>query len=231
MSPVVEKLTNRDYEVLYMAEALDEIMIESLRNYRYKDEEYDLVDATKEGLNLEDEDEESKKKKAELDEEYAGLKDYLETALEGKVQKVSLTTLLTNSPAALVQGAYGMSPTMQKYMKAQSVAAGGNDGGVPGSMNQAVLEINPNHPIVQDLDRMVKTNKDSEETQNFAVLLYDVAGMTSGYEIGDTKDFATRVMNLMSIKARDDNAAVQDAVVEDSADNADDEPAKEVEVL
>ena len=91
-----------------MAEPLDEIMIESLRNYRYKDEEYDLVDATKEGLDLEDDDEESKKKKAELDEEYAGLKDYLETALEGKVQKVSLTTLLTNSPAALVQGAYGM---------------------------------------------------------------------------------------------------------------------------
>lgn len=231
MSPVVEKLTNLDYEVLYMAEPLDEIMIESLRNYRYKDEEYDLVDATKEGLDLEDDDEESKKKKAELDEEYAGLKDYLETALEGKVQKVSLTTLLTNSPAALVQGAYGMSPTMQKYMKAQTVAAGGNDGGVPGSMNQAVLEINPTHPIVQDLDRMVKTNKDSEETQNFAVLLYDVAGMTSGYEIGDTKDFATRVMTLMSVKARDDNAAVQDAVVEDSDDNADDEPAKEVEVL
>ena len=180
---------------------------------------------------MEDEDEESKKKKAELDEEYAGLREYLEIALEGKVQKVSLTTLLTNSPAALVQGAYGMSPTMQKYMKAQTVAAGGNDGGVPGSMNQAVLEINPTHPIVQDLDRMVKANKDSEETQNFAVLLYDVAGMTSGYEIGDTKDFATRVMTLMSVKARDDNAVVQDAVVEDSDDNADDEPAKEVEVL
>ena len=232
MSPVVEKLTNRNYEVLYMAEPLDEIMIESLRNYRYKDEEYDLVDATKEGLNLEDDDEDSKKKKAELDEQYAGLKEYLETTLEGKVQKVSLTTLLTNSPAALVQGAYGMSPTMQKYMKAQSVAAGGNDGGIPGSMSQAVLEINPNHPIVQDLDRMVKANKDSEETQNFAVLLYDVAGMTSGYEIGDTKDFATRVMNLMSVKARDDNAAVPDAVVEESVnDNDDDEPAKEVEVV
>ena len=230
MSPVVEKLTNRDYEVLYMAEPLDEIMIESLRNYRYKDEEYDLVDATKEGLNLEDDDEETKKKKAELDEQYVGLKEYLETTLEGKVQKVSLTTLLTNSPAALVQGAYGMSPTMQKYMKAQSVAAGGNDGGVPGSMNQAVLEINPNHPIVQDLDRMVKADKESEETQNFAVLLYDVAGMTSGYEIGDTKDFATRVMSLMSVKARDDNAAVKDAVVEESA-AVDDEPAKEVEVI
>jgi len=225
MSPVVEKLTNRDYEVLYMAEPLDEIMVESLRQYK----DFDLVDASKEGLNLDDEDdEESKKKKAELDEQYASLKDYLEVTLEGKVQKVSLTTLLTNSPAALVQGAYGMSPTMQKYMKAQSVAAGGNDGGIPGSMNQAVLEINPNHPIVQDLERMVKTDKDSEETKNFAILLYDVAGMTSGYEIGDTKDFATRVMNLMSVKARDDGAA-QEAVVEDDGD--DDEPAKEAEVV
>ena len=225
MSPVVEKLTNKDYEVLYMAEPLDEIMVESLRQYK----DIDLVDASKEGLNLDDDnDEESKKKKAELDEQYASLKDYLEVTLEGKVQKVSLTTLLTNSPAALVQGAYGMSPTMQKYMKAQSVAAGGNDGGIPGSMNQAVLEINPNHPIVQDLERMVKTDKDSEETKNYAILLYDVAGMTSGYEIGDTKDFATRVMNLMSVKARDDGAAPE-AVVDDDGD--DDEPAKEVEVV
>jgi len=221
MSPVIEKLTSRGYEVLYMTEPLDEICIESVRNYK----DFDLIDATKEGLKLDDKDEDLKKEEEKLNEKYAAVREYLEETLAGKVQKVTVSSLLTDSPAALVQGAYGMSPTMQRYMRAQSVAAGG-DGGVPGGYNQAVLEINPSHPIIQDLERMVKADKDSEETKNFAILTYDVAGMTSGYDIGDIKDFSRRVMALMSVKARDD---VKDAVVEDDGD---DEPRNvEVEVV
>eukprot|EP00566_Odontella_aurita_P004702 CAMPEP_0113588786 /NCGR_PEP_ID=MMETSP0015_2-20120614/35713_1 /TAXON_ID=2838 /ORGANISM="Odontella" /LENGTH=794 /DNA_ID=CAMNT_0000494707 /DNA_START=99 /DNA_END=2483 /DNA_ORIENTATION=- /assembly_acc=CAM_ASM_000160 len=233
MSPVVEKLSSRGYEVLYMTEPLDEICIESVRQYK----EFDLVDASKEGsLNLEDEaDEDAKKKEEELRAEYSSLIDYLEGTLAGKVQKVTTSSLLTGSPAALVQGAYGMSPTMQKYMKAQSVASGGGDAsGQMGGMNQAVLEINPNHPIVRDLDRMVKDDIDSEETKNFAVLMYDVAGMMSGYEIGEVSDFAQRVMALMSVKARDD---VEDAVVEEKekksdgdGDDDDDDEVRKVDV-
>lgn len=193
LSPVIEKFTSRGYDVLLMVEPLDEITAQSLEKYK----DFKIVDATKEGLDLED-DEESKKKKEELNEEYKDLREYLEATLAGKVQKVVVTSLLTESPSALVQGAYGMSPTMQKYMKAQSVAMG--DGNVPGmeSMNQAVLEVNPNHPILQDLDRMVKTDKESEETETFANLIYDVASMTSGYEVKDISDFAKRVMSLMT---------------------------------
>ena len=220
-SPVVEKLTSRDYEVVFMSEPLDEIMIESLRQYK----EFDLVDASKEGLELDDDDDEdSKKKKADLDEKFSGLRDFLESTLEGKVQKVSVSSYLTSSPAALVQGAYGMSPTMQRYMKAQTVAAGGDEG-LP-NMNQAVLEINPEHPIVQELDRMVKADKDGEATKNFAVLLYDVAGLTSGYEIPDANDFAQRVMNMMASKAGGD---ADDAADDDADDDADEEDGAAVE--
>ena len=207
MSPVIEKLTSRGFEVLYMVEPLDEITIQALEKYK----DFKIVDATKEGLDLEDEDdEETKKKKEQLNEEYANVREYLEATLSEKIQKVVVTTLLTDSPAALVQGAYGVSPTMQRYMKAQAVALGSGD--VPGmnSMNQAVLEINPNHPIVKDLDCMVKADKDSEETKTFASLLYDVASITSGYELEDTGNFAKRVMSLMKSKATDD---IQDAEV------------------
>ena len=43
----------------------------------------------------------------------------MKSTLAGKVTKVEISTRLTDSPSALVQGAYGMSPTMQRYMKAQ----------------------------------------------------------------------------------------------------------------
>jgi heat shock protein beta len=220
LQPVIEKFASRGYEVLLMTEPLDEITIENVRKYK----DFNVVDATKEGLDLE-EDEESKKEAEKLNEKYAQVIEYLEVELEGKVQKVKVSKLLTNSPAALVQGAYGVSPTMQRYMKAQSVASGGT--GNLGSMNQAVLEINPNHPIVIDLERMIQKDKDSPETKTFAMLMYDIASLTGGYEISDTGDFAKRVMAMMTTKAKDDVANAKDDTeakpAEDTKSSDDDE--------
>jgi HSP90 family molecular chaperone len=218
LQPVIEKFASRGYEVLLMTEPLDEITIENVRKYK----DFNVVDATKEGLDLE-EDEESKKEAEKLNEKYAQVIEYLEVELEGKVQKVKVSKLLTNSPAALVQGAYGVSPTMQRYMKAQSVASGGT--GNLGSMNQAVLEINPNHPIVIDLERMIQKDKDSPETKTFAMLMYDIASLTGGYEISDTGDFAKRVMAMMTTKAKDDVAKddTEAKPAEDTKSSDDDE--------
>jgi heat shock protein beta len=208
MSPVVEKLTSRGYEVLFATEPLDEIMFESLREFK----DFDVVDAAKEGLSLDDEeDEETKKEKENLAQEYKQVVEYLEALLAGKVQKVTVSNLLTDSPAALVQGAYGMSPTMQRYMRAQTVASG-SDLGLD-QMNQAVMEINPKHPIVADLERMIKNNKEAKETEEYALLMYDVASMTSGYDVKDMGGFAKRVMNLMHSEGASEGG-VKEAVIE-----------------
>ena len=58
--------------------------------------------------------------------------------------------------------------------------------------------------------RLVKLGEESDEAKNFAVLLY-VAALTSGYEIEDSGDFASRILSMMTSKAKGD---VQDAVVE-----------------
>merc|ERR1719491_1034771 len=218
MQPVIEKLTSRGYEVLLLTEPLDEITIESVRKYK----DFDV--ATKEGLDLTDETEDGKKEQEELDDKYVDTREFLEVELAGKVQKVTVSTLLTDSPAALVQGAYGVSPTMQRYMKAQSVASGG-DGNL-GSMNQAVLEINPKHPIVKDLVRMIEDDKASATTKNYAMLMYDVACMTSGYEVDDSANFAKRVMTLMSSSKAGNQGAGE---VEDVAESTDPVHDKDIE--
>ena len=98
-----------------------------------------------------------------------------------------------------------------------------------GSMNQAILEINPKHPIVQDLEKMVQTDKESAKTQNFAMLMYDVASMTGGYEVSDTGSFAQRVMSLMSSMGSSQSGEVG---VEDSKEkNSDEDEAIEPEVI
>lgn len=213
MQPVVEKLTSRGYEVLLMTEPLDEIVIEAVEGYK----DFKIVDASKEGLDIEDGDEEKKKEKEELNEKYADIREFLEVELEGKVQKVTVSTLLTDSPAALVQGAYGVSPTMQRFMKAQAVERGGDPGNA-GLTNQAILEINPKHQIVQDLEEMVRQDKDSEVTKNFGMLMYDIASMTSGYEVSDTGDFARRVMTLMATKAKQDGGEEESVTTESKED-------------
>lgn len=204
LSPAAEKVRSRGFEVLYLTEPLDEIMIESVTNYK----DFKLVDVAKEGLNLDDEDKEQREKKEqELNESHKSIKDYLETLLAGRVQKVKMTDLLSESPAALVQSAYGMSPTMQRYMRAQSVAAGG-DTGAMGNFNQAVMEVNPSHPIVQDLERMIAAEgEDSDAAKNYGTLLYDVAALTSGYDIEDSGDFAQRILTMMTGKATNSDIA------------------------
>eukprot|EP00545_Synedropsis_sp_CCMP1620_P006797 CAMPEP_0119025512 /NCGR_PEP_ID=MMETSP1176-20130426/33865_1 /TAXON_ID=265551 /ORGANISM="Synedropsis recta cf, Strain CCMP1620" /LENGTH=772 /DNA_ID=CAMNT_0006981059 /DNA_START=19 /DNA_END=2337 /DNA_ORIENTATION=- len=207
MNPAIEKLTSRGFEVLFATEPLDEIMMESLRQYK----DIDVVDASKESLKVDDDEETSKEKEAST-EEFKATIEYLETLLSGKVQKVAVSNLLVDSPAALVQGAYGVSPTMQRYMKAQAVASGGGDADALGGMNQAVLEINPNHPIVKDLDAMIKGgDKESKDTSDFALLMYDVASMTSGYDVTDMSSFAKRVMKIMASEEMSNGVA--DAVV------------------
>merc|ERR1711957_472327 len=74
--------------------------------------------------------------------------------------------------------------------------------GMMGNFNQAVMEVNPAHPIVRDLARMVEgEGPDGEGPKNFATLLYDVAALTSGDEIEDSADFAQRILSMMSARA------------------------------
>jgi molecular chaperone HtpG len=231
MSPVIEKLKSRGLEVLFATEPLDEIMLESLRSYKEKD----IVDAAKEGLKVDDENEDSKKKKEDLNREYNEVIEYLEILLKGKVEKVTVSDLLTDSPAALVQGAYGMSPTMQRYMRVQAVASGDEVNGLD-KMNKVVMEINPNHPIIKDLGRMVKADKEGKETESFALLMFDVAGMTSGYDVTDMSGFAKRVMGLMSdpVEEKLPDAEVVNEAVEriiDEGDDEDEDAPREVEVM
>merc|ERR1740117_2431792 len=158
-------------------------MIQSLDSFDGKS----LTDAAKGDLDL-PVDEETKAKKEEATKDLEEVCDWLKSTLTGKVTKVEVSTRLTDSPAALVQGAYGMSPTMQRYMKAQAVASGQEDM-LNDNMNQATMELNPDHPIVKDLSRMVKAG---EESEDFANLIFDVAGMTSGYDIEDMAGFSKR---------------------------------------
>ena len=66
--------------------------------------------------------------------------------------------------------------------------------GMMGNMNQVVMEINPDHEIIRKLDSIT----DDEQKKEFATTVYDIAAMSSGYDIDDPADFTKRVLKMMA---------------------------------
>uniref|UniRef100_A0A7S4D4B0 Histidine kinase/HSP90-like ATPase domain-containing protein n=1 Tax=Heterosigma akashiwo TaxID=2829 RepID=A0A7S4D4B0_HETAK len=241
MSPALERCRQQGYEVIYACEPIDELALQNLNKFG----ELELLDIGKEDVDLGDVGEEEKAKIEEAEKDFEATMEWLGKLFEKKVKSVKLSTKLTESPAALTQAAYGMSPSMQRYMKAQAVAQGMDEAMFSMGTDKAVLELNPAHPVVLSLRERVAAAPDSPDTESLARLMYDVAALTGGYELDSPKRFADRVTAMMSQMAGVDvpapaaaggGGAVQDAVVAPSEakkdkSGEDDAPAAEVEVV
>jgi HSP90 family molecular chaperone len=70
---------------------------------------------------------------------------------------------LSNAPVCLAQGQFGMSPSMQKYMKARAVQMGDGDAEMTGSnfAQPSIMQINPSHPVLQKLRESLQVSLDS----------------------------------------------------------------------
>lgn len=115
-SPFVETLKKKDIEVIYMVDPIDEYVTQQLKDF----EGFKLKNASKEGLDLE-QTEDEKKKAEEQKASYEGLCKLIKEVLADKVEKVQVGQRLTESPCALVTGEYGWSANMERIMKAQAL--------------------------------------------------------------------------------------------------------------
>ena len=90
-----------------------------------------------------------------------------------------------------------MSPQMQRFMKAQAAATGADDSMMGGMASN--LEINPSHEVVEKLKGMVDADgkPSNDAASSYSELLYDVAAISSGYELSDPAAFTKRVIALM----------------------------------
>jgi len=208
IAPAMEKMRQKDYEVLYMVDPLDEICSQSIVDFDGKK----LIDINKAGLDLglsEDE----KKEKEEVLKEYESVATWLKKKLGERVQKVQLSERLVDSPATLVQGEWGMSPMMQRYMKSQTTSSASGDAFAMGSRNQAILEINPDHNVIKSLKNAMETVPESKETQDMVMMIFETASLLGGYTIEDPGEFAKRVTKLMEATGGGGSPGSMDAEV------------------
>ena len=136
-SPFIESLKKKGYEVLYLVDPIDEYMVQQMKDYDDKK----LKSVTKEGLDM-DETEDEKKKREEEKAKFESLCKLMKDILGDKVEKVVLGTRIDESPCVLVTSEYGWSANMERIMKAQAL----RDSSTSSYMvSKKTLELNPAH--------------------------------------------------------------------------------------
>jgi heat shock protein beta len=107
-SPFLEQLTKKGLEVLFLIDPIDEVAMTNLAQFQEKT----LVDISKEDLDLGEEDDDVKAKAKEIEEEYKALTDWMAETLGSKVEKVTVSKRLTDTPCILVTSKFGWSANM-----------------------------------------------------------------------------------------------------------------------
>ncbi|GMP64933.1 hypothetical protein CsSME_00025961 [Camellia sinensis var. sinensis] len=190
-SPFLEKLKKRGYEVLFMVDAIDEYAVGQLKEFEGKK----LVSATKEGLKL-DESEDEKAKKEALKEKFEGLCKVMKDVLGDRVEKVVVSDRVVDSPCCLVTGEYGWTANMERIMKAQAL----RDSSMAGYMSsKKTMEINPENPIMEELRKRADADKNDKSVKDLVLLLFETALLTSGFSLDDPNTFGNRIHRMLKL--------------------------------
>lgn len=179
-SPLLEAYKKKGFEVLIMADDIDDIVIPAYG--KYKDFELKSVSRAGSDEELGVDKEEAKKK----EEAFKPVQEKIKKALEGRVKDVVLSKRLSDSPSCIVVDENDPSLQMERMMKA--MGQGGGDFVKP------ILEINADHAIVKKLEGHVS----EEFVKNVSEVLLDQALLVSGAELKDPADFVKSLNSLLA---------------------------------
>merc|ERR1719443_311007 len=183
-SPSVEKLLSRDIEIIFMTDSVDEYTVQHLTEFEGKR----LINASREGLKLDDSDKD-KKREEKYKEMFKPLLDFLKETLGKKVEKVQISKHLVQSPVVVLSADYGWTAQMEKVMKSQAFA---DQSKFEFMKSKRMFEINPRHPMVVELNSRLKDNTDGDANLKDQVMsLYLSALVSAGYQLmpEDAQDF------------------------------------------
>lgn len=213
-SPFLEKLKKKGYEVLYMVDPIDEYAVQQLKEYEGKK----LLSATKEGLKL-DEDEDEKKAFEEAKAKTESLCKLMKEVLEDKVEKVVVSNRLADSPCCLVTGEYGWSANMERIMKAQAL----RDTTQSAYMSsKKTMEVNPTNSIIVALREKAEADQSDKTVKDLVWLLYDTSLLTSGFSLDEPATFSARIHRLVKL-----GLSIDDDDEDDADDDMEDLPPME----
>ncbi|CAN4110169.1 unnamed protein product [Withania somnifera] len=187
-TPFLEKLLEKDLEVLFLVDPIDEVAIQNLKAFKEKN----FIDISKEDLDLGDKNEDKEK---EIKQEFGQTCDWIKKRLGDKVASVQISNRLSCSPCVLVSGKFGWSANMERLMKAQTV---GDTSSLEFMRSRRVFEINPEHSIIRTLTEACRSTPDDEEALRAIDLLYDAALVSSGFTPENPAQLGGKIYEMMN---------------------------------
>ena len=179
-SPLLEAYKNKGFEVLIMADDIDDIVIPSLMKYK----DFELKGVNRAGSDEElgiDKDEAKKKEEASKP-----VQEKIKKALGERVKDVVLSKRLSDSPSCIVVDENDPGIQMERMMRAMGQAA---------PEVKPILEVNADHAIVKTLEN----STDEGYISDVSEVLLDQALLVSGAELSSPTDFI-KSMNKLIVK-------------------------------
>ena len=178
--PQVEQVKDKDYDILYLTDYVDEFAITAIQEY----DKHKFANVESENLDLESDEEKKTTKKA--NEDNSEMLKAMATEIKD-VSEVRFSNKLKSHPVCLTsQG--DVSIEMQKVFDAMP-----NDLGIKA---QTILEINEKHPIAEKLKKLYK--KDKDEFLKYTKILYSEAKMIAGLPIDNPTERSQLICEVIS---------------------------------
>ena len=183
--PQMEILREKNLEVLFFFDRIDEFIIDTLDEYKGKK----FKSVSRGDLNLpDDKTEEEKKAQEEAAKEHEDLLQTIKNHLGEKVSGVRLSNRLKSSAVCLVSGDAGISLAMEQILQdANQLIRRAN----------RILEINPNHAIFGVLKKLHAADPGSETLKEYSDLLFAQASLVEGFTLENPVEFAEKLAKLM----------------------------------
>ena len=187
-SPHLEGFRKKDYEVLYLVDPVDELLVQYLTEFDGKK----LKSISKGIIKLgnEEESEQVDKELQQKGEEAAELLKYLQQSLDQYIKEVRLTNRLTTSPVCLVGSELDYSPQMERLLQM------GQQGAPP--RQRRIMELNPQHEIFTRLQERFREQQDDASLKDYAELLLGYALLAEGSELPDPVRFNQLLSNQIT---------------------------------
>ncbi len=190
-NPQLEAFADKNVEVLFLMDPVDDFWATTFPQYNEKGfKSLSRITDDLDNIGQKDEkaEKETKAKNEKLDEELKDLKEFAKTTLAEYVADIRLSSKLTSSPVCLAIAEGAMDIRIERMMIEQ---------GQLKEPSKKLLELNPNHKIITNLNNLIKDEKNKNSAADILFTLYDQACIIEGEGIKNPSNLAKRITSLL----------------------------------